>query len=289
MPWSMIETTCGDRHICQRPPAPRARSGRRRRACRAGRSSSRSSMNLSARGMSSCTCRAAQHRPHPPPRPMRRSSRNLPAIIAPVRGPSWRWIACSMESMRAGRAESRSASSYHEPPRGSPLRDFQGTGGNGSGRDGGGGGEGRPAPGGLRAPRGRRRIGLRCAPRAPPVLARRDALPHLGRHRPLLYEVAFSKLLGYVFGATACTVSAVLSAFMAGLALGAHFGGRHAGRVRRPLMAYGALEMVVGAVCFTSPQALALLRTSSTSRSPARRPDRSRRSPSRGRGSRRSS
>ncbi len=75
----------------------------------------------------------------------------------------------------------------------------------------------------------------------------------------LLYEVAFSKLLGYVFGATAYAVSAVLSAFMAGLALGAHFGGRNAGRVRRPLMAYGALEMVVGAVCVTSPAALELL------------------------------
>lgn len=75
----------------------------------------------------------------------------------------------------------------------------------------------------------------------------------------LLYEVAFSKLLGYVFGATAYAVSAVLSAFMAGLALGAHFGGRNAGRVSRPLMAYGVAEMVVGAVCAASPAALAWL------------------------------
>ena len=75
----------------------------------------------------------------------------------------------------------------------------------------------------------------------------------------LLYEVAFSKLLGYVFGATAYAVSAVLSAFMGGLALGAHFGGKNASRVRRPLMAYGALEMVVGAVCFASPRALSFL------------------------------
>ena len=75
----------------------------------------------------------------------------------------------------------------------------------------------------------------------------------------LLYEVAFSKLLGYVFGATAYAVSAVLSAFMGGMALGAHFGGRNAARVRRPLMAYGALEMMVGGVCFASPRALALL------------------------------
>jgi spermidine synthase len=75
----------------------------------------------------------------------------------------------------------------------------------------------------------------------------------------LLYEVAFSKLLGYVFGATAYAVSTVLSAFMAGLALGAHFGGKNAARARRPLMAYGALEVVVGAVCALSPAALAWL------------------------------
>jgi spermidine synthase len=75
----------------------------------------------------------------------------------------------------------------------------------------------------------------------------------------LLYEVAFSKLLGYVFGATAYAVSAVLSAFMGGLALGAHFGGRYAARIRRPLMAYGLLEAIVGAVCFASPRALSVL------------------------------
>lgn len=69
----------------------------------------------------------------------------------------------------------------------------------------------------------------------------------------LLYEVAFSKLLGYVFGATAYAVSAVLAAFMAGLALGAHLGGKHADRAARPLAAYGALEIVVGAVCVVSP------------------------------------
>ena len=69
----------------------------------------------------------------------------------------------------------------------------------------------------------------------------------------LLYEVAFSKLLAYVFGATAYAVSTVLAAFMGGLALGAHFGGRYAARARRPLVAYGALEIAVGVVCAASP------------------------------------
>ena len=72
----------------------------------------------------------------------------------------------------------------------------------------------------------------------------------------LLYEVAFSKLLGYVFGATAYAVSTVLAAFMAGLALGAYFGGKTAGRFSRPLAAYGVAEIVVGAICAVSPAAL---------------------------------
>ncbi|WP_437964902.1 fused MFS/spermidine synthase [Sorangium sp. So ce260] len=69
----------------------------------------------------------------------------------------------------------------------------------------------------------------------------------------LLYEVAFSKLLAYVFGATAYAVSTVLAAFMGGLALGAHLGGRHAAAARRPLVVYGVLEAIVGAICAVSP------------------------------------
>src|SRR5215813_8968363 len=75
----------------------------------------------------------------------------------------------------------------------------------------------------------------------------------------LLYEVAFSKLLAYVFGTTAYAVSTVLAAFMGGIALGAHFGGRNASRAARPLMVYGLLEVAVGVVCMISPAALSLL------------------------------
>ncbi|MFO0761928.1 MAG: fused MFS/spermidine synthase [Byssovorax sp.] len=75
----------------------------------------------------------------------------------------------------------------------------------------------------------------------------------------LLYEVAFSKLLAYVFGATAYAVSTVLAAFMGGLALGAHLGGKNAGRAARPLMVYGALEMMVGVICAVSPEVLSLV------------------------------
>jgi spermidine synthase len=69
----------------------------------------------------------------------------------------------------------------------------------------------------------------------------------------LLYQVAFGKKLATIFGATAYAVSAVLAAFMAGLALGSHLGGRYGKRVRRPLFAYGVAELAVGAVCALTP------------------------------------
>ncbi len=75
----------------------------------------------------------------------------------------------------------------------------------------------------------------------------------------LLYEVAFSKQLAYVFGATAYAVSTVLAAFMGGLALGAHLGGRFGSRARRPLAAYGGLEIAVGLICAATPAAFSAL------------------------------
>ncbi|MFP6683636.1 MAG: fused MFS/spermidine synthase, partial [Polyangiaceae bacterium] len=69
----------------------------------------------------------------------------------------------------------------------------------------------------------------------------------------LLYQVAFGKKLATIFGATAYAVSAVLTAFMAGLALGSHLGGKYGKHVRRPLVAYGVAEIVVGAICVLTP------------------------------------
>ena len=69
----------------------------------------------------------------------------------------------------------------------------------------------------------------------------------------LLYEVAFAKVLATIFGATAYAISTVLSAFMAGLALGAYLGGRFAARVKRPLAAYGVAELFVGLICAATP------------------------------------
>jgi spermidine synthase len=69
----------------------------------------------------------------------------------------------------------------------------------------------------------------------------------------LLDEVIFFKYLSLTFGATAQASSAVLVAFMGGLALGAAAAARFDARVSRPLLAYGVLEIAVGIACASSP------------------------------------
>ncbi|HEX7671926.1 MAG TPA: fused MFS/spermidine synthase [Polyangiaceae bacterium] len=69
----------------------------------------------------------------------------------------------------------------------------------------------------------------------------------------LIYEVTFSKYLGYSFGATAAASSAVLVAFMGGITIGAYASGRIARRVVRPLLAYGAVEIAIGLFCLLAP------------------------------------
>jgi len=75
----------------------------------------------------------------------------------------------------------------------------------------------------------------------------------------LVDQVCFSKYLSYVVGATAYAVSAVLAAFMTGLAAGAALGGRLSHRVRRPLTAYGVAELVVATAVACAPAAFAEL------------------------------
>jgi spermidine synthase len=73
----------------------------------------------------------------------------------------------------------------------------------------------------------------------------------------LVDEVVFFKYLSLSFGATAYASSAVLVAFMGGLALGAAMAARFDARVARPLRVYGALEIAVGIACAVSPQLFA--------------------------------
>jgi spermidine synthase len=75
----------------------------------------------------------------------------------------------------------------------------------------------------------------------------------------LVDQVCFSKYQSYVVGATAYAVSAVLAAFMTGLAAGAALGGRLSHRVRRPLLAYGVAELVVALAVAVTPLAFGAL------------------------------
>lgn len=69
----------------------------------------------------------------------------------------------------------------------------------------------------------------------------------------LIYEVLWTRLLGLVFGATTFAVSAVLAAFMGGLALGSAWAGRISGRIKRPLRTYGWIEIGVAIYALAVP------------------------------------
>jgi predicted membrane-bound spermidine synthase len=71
----------------------------------------------------------------------------------------------------------------------------------------------------------------------------------------LVYQVVWSRELVLVFGNTTQAVSTIVTAFMAGLGFGSLAGGRWAGRSRRPLRLYGALELGVAAFAVLLPLA----------------------------------
>jgi spermidine synthase len=63
----------------------------------------------------------------------------------------------------------------------------------------------------------------------------------------LVYQSVLNKLFSYVFGVSAYAAATVLAAFMLGLALGSYLLGRlSSGRIRRHLLWYGLLELLVG-------------------------------------------
>ena len=72
----------------------------------------------------------------------------------------------------------------------------------------------------------------------------------------LLFQTAWTQQLGLIFGASELAVISVLAAFMAGLALGSHFGGRWASGVRRPLLAYGLVEAAIAGFALLLPMLL---------------------------------
>jgi len=69
----------------------------------------------------------------------------------------------------------------------------------------------------------------------------------------LIYQVLWVRLLSLSFGITVYAVTVVLASFMGGLALGSFIGGRYAERLRRPLVAYAIIELIVGLVALATP------------------------------------
>ena len=64
----------------------------------------------------------------------------------------------------------------------------------------------------------------------------------------LLYQTAWTREFAFLFGTSELAVVAVLAAYMGGLALGAATAARFVGRLTRPVLAYGILELGI-AIC----------------------------------------
>ncbi|HEY0590454.1 MAG TPA: fused MFS/spermidine synthase [Thermoanaerobaculia bacterium] len=74
----------------------------------------------------------------------------------------------------------------------------------------------------------------------------------------LLYQVAWLKYLGFVFGNTVHAAATLIAVFLAGLGIGGYLFGRFLHRANA-LILYGVLEALVGALGAFSPNAFALL------------------------------
>ena len=75
----------------------------------------------------------------------------------------------------------------------------------------------------------------------------------------LIYEVLWARMLGLVFGATTFAISTVLAAFMGGLALGSWWAGRTGARIKRPLRAYGLIEIGIALYALCVPLLFGLI------------------------------
>ncbi len=69
----------------------------------------------------------------------------------------------------------------------------------------------------------------------------------------LTYEVLWLRRLSIVFGTTLPAITAILAAFMGGLALGSYIFGKIADRILNPIRLYGFLEISIGLYCLNMP------------------------------------
>jgi len=75
----------------------------------------------------------------------------------------------------------------------------------------------------------------------------------------LAYELIWVKTLSLIFGVSSPAITAVLAAFMGGLALGSLIFGRRADRSRSPLRLYAALEVGIGVSALLLPHIFPLI------------------------------
>ena len=73
----------------------------------------------------------------------------------------------------------------------------------------------------------------------------------------LVYQTAWTREFAFVFGTSELAIAVVLAAYMAGLAAGSLAGGWLTGRVRRPVLAYGLLELGIAVSALAIPLGLA--------------------------------
>jgi spermidine synthase len=69
----------------------------------------------------------------------------------------------------------------------------------------------------------------------------------------LIYEVLWARMLALVFGVTSLAISAVLAAFMGGLALGSALAARFAPRISRPVRFYALIEIAIAVYAIAVP------------------------------------
>ena len=69
----------------------------------------------------------------------------------------------------------------------------------------------------------------------------------------LLYQIIWTRMLLLIFGTTTHSVVTVLSAFMAGLAIGSFFIGKIADKHKKPLVLYSILELTIGISALATP------------------------------------
>jgi spermidine synthase len=75
----------------------------------------------------------------------------------------------------------------------------------------------------------------------------------------LIYEIVWARQLVLVFGNTTQAVSAILTGFFGGMAIGSLVGGRIADRVRSPLRMYGLIELVLVVIVLATPLTFRLI------------------------------